>query len=113
MKKFTGYMDSNRSRIRGNWKYDNDDRNLYFFDFVIAAGVKGTLHMEFTNQIGQSDATEEIVVNFKDKEIKQAPGYPPHIESFYAIEAVDQAELCFFILQRDVTFVRTETSAYV
>ena len=49
MKKFTGYMDSNRSRIRGNWKYDNDDRNLYFFDFVIAAGVKGTLHMEFTN----------------------------------------------------------------
>ena len=74
MKKFTGYMDPNRSRIRGNWKYDNDDRNLYFFDFVIAAGVKGTLHMEFTNQIGQSDATEEVVVNFKDKEIKQAPG---------------------------------------
>ena len=79
LKRFSGYMDSNRSRIRGTWRYDNDQINEYFFDFILAVDVRGTLHMSFTSQIDYSEVTEEVRVNFKDKEIKQAPGYPPNI----------------------------------
>ena len=56
---------------------------------------------------------EEIEVDFTKKEIANAKGFGGNIDDFYAIEAVDQAELCFFILQRDATYVKHGSTAYI
>ena len=51
-------------------------------------------------------------MDFRSKEILQAPGHEKNV-NFYARDAVDQAKLCFFILQPDATFVRDGDDAYV
>jgi hypothetical protein len=71
--------------------------------------VPGTLRLKFD---GEPEVTEEIQVDFKRKEIIQARGHEPNVE-FYAIEAVDQAELIYFILKSDVSFLTVGLDAYV
>ena len=83
-------MDVNRSKIKGTWKDTNSqDQTKYFFEFILALNVKGTLHMTLSDSGGKKEITEEIEVNFKKKEIRQAEGMGGNIEEFYAIEAVD------------------------
>ena len=69
--------------------------------------------MTMSDSNGKQEVTEEIEVNYKKREIKPAEGMGGNIEEFYAIEAVDQAELCFFVLQRDVTYVKCGQDAYI
>ena len=64
-KRFRGYIDSNRSRIRGTWQYDTDGTSSYHFDFILAEKVDGTLHMKITSQIGSYDVSEEVQVDYK------------------------------------------------
>ena len=52
----------------------------------------------------QDPIVEDIVVDFKKKEIRSPEGQEPNVEC-YAIEAVDTAELMFFILQSDVSYL--------
>ena len=99
IKSFSGNMDVNRSKIKGTWKdMKSQNQTKYFFEFILALNVKGTLHMKLSDSGGIKEINEEIEVNFKKKEIRQAEGMGGNIEEFYAIEAVDQAELCYFVL---------------
>ena len=45
--------------------------------------------MKLSDSGGIKEINEEIEVNFKKKEIRQAEGMGGNIEEFYAIEAVD------------------------
>ena len=120
VKNFSGLMDANHSKIKGTWKYNMDGNaqqqpqsTMYFFEFNLARNVKGTLHMTMSDSNGKREVTEEIEVNYKKREIKPAEGMGGNIEEFYAIEAVDQAELCFFVLQRDATYVKCGQDSYI
>jgi len=55
---------------------------------------------------------ENIEMDFKEKWMISPQGNEVTVE-LDAIDAKDQAELTFFILQPDVSFVRTSTAAYV
>lgn len=104
LKSFSGKMDANRSQIKGFWSYDlaRPDQKRYFFELILEQKVKGTLNMTLTESGNKRNIVEEIEVDFKKKEISNAEGIGGNIDDFYAIEAVDQAELCYFILQEDV-----------
>ena len=107
VKNFEGKIDAHRSRVKGTWHYAESPNTKRFFDFSLVDKVPGTLHLSFG-----SHYTEEIEVDFRSKEILQAPGHEKRV-NFYARDAVDQAKLCFFILQPDATFVRVGDDSYV
>ena len=48
-----------------------------------------------------------IQIDFKEMEIKNSGGSEKTIKEFYAIDAVDTADIYFFILQKDVNFLTT------
>ena len=49
---------------------------------------------------------ESIVIDFKEMTIQNKEGSEQNIKELFAIEAVSSAELCFFILQSDVEFLK-------
>ena len=53
------------------------------------------------------------MIDFSKKEISNAPNEDPHIREFYADEAVEKADLMFFILKSDVGFVQNDFYSYV
>ena len=91
-------MNASSSKITGNWTHT--DGKKYSFELKIAESIEGSLTLKFENE---PEITEEIQVDLVRKEVVKAQGFEKNFK-LYAIGAVDQAVLCHFILQTDVSF---------
>lgn len=71
--------------------------------------------MSLTFEDQPNEHIEKVEIDFEKRTIESREDENRDTE-MYAVEAVDQAELCFFILQGDVSFIKPEgarTEAYV
>lgn len=100
-KVFEGRVDVNRSRIRGKWHFEDDLENKYFFDFQLGEKVEGDMTITFGKN---PPITEKIFMDYRKKRITSFEDKNLQID---AVEAVEQAELKYFILQPDVQYVDT------
>ena len=80
------------------------------FEMKIDESVDGTL--VFT-RAGQIPEIEPVKVDFKKKKIISAFGDDENAIRIEATEAVDYADLAFFILQPDTQFLRTASDCFV
>ena len=107
---FKGSIDNNRSKMSGHWwkdaSYQGDQHR---FEFILASNVPGTMTLKIADQ---DPIVEDIVVDFKLKEIRSPEGQEPNVDC-HATEAVDTAELMFFILQSDVSYLHYKQHACI
>ena len=64
--------------------------------------MPATLYLKFGDE---PTIQHEVVMDFNTMKIDNAPSQEKFIKEFYAVEAVDTAELTYFILQPDVSVV--------
>ena len=100
-------MNASTSKINGSWT--DTDGKKYSFEFKIAENVDAELSLKFENE---PEINEEIQVDFVKKEVVKMPGFEKNFK-LYAIGAVDQAMLCYFIPQVDVSFFTNNDDAFV
>ncbi len=91
---FEGRVDVNRSNLRGKWHEEGDLENKYFFEFQLADTVKGDMTITFGKN---PPITKRIQMDYKKKRIIAAEGEDKNVR-IDAVEAVEQAELIYFIL---------------
>ena len=96
-----------RTRIKGKWGESEDsETHQNIFDFGILE-IDATMNLRHDNKNLDSFP---IKINFNDMTIENKE---KSIEEFYAIDAVDTAELKYFILQPDVALIEHDGSAKV
>ncbi len=93
-KVFEGRVDVNRSKLRGKWHEEGDLENKYFFEFYLAEKVEGDMTITFGKN---PPITEKILMDYRKKKITSADGEEKNVQ-ISAVEAVEQAELIYFIL---------------
>ena len=103
---FSGTIDPMSTRLKGKWGTSSDKRtHTNIFDFQIHKAVEATMTMTSDKK---GEVTHRVSINFDKMIIENAGGVEKEIKEFYAIEAVDTAELKYFILQPDVTLIEHE-----
>ena len=88
--------------MKGKWGHSSVIQKTNFFEFKISTKMPATLHLTFS---GEAPRQHEVLIDFKQMQIENGLQRERLIDEFSAIEAVDTAQLIFFILQPDVTAI--------
>lgn len=106
---FKGTIDPLRSIIKGMCTGAGSQEFSYGFSFDLAEAVPGLLKLT----IGNERPVEKIVVmDYQNKRMTSAPGQEPEIE-LAATEAIDQAEITYAIMTKDVTYLNIDGKAHI
>ena len=106
---FTGKINDYKSEMWGTWVYEDQegDENVEanFWSFQLGEPVQGVMRTKFNDTDEWYE--DRIQLDLKKKIIEPGIGLEEKdlFEEFYAIDAVDQAALCFFIRRPDCSFL--------
>ena len=81
--------------MKGTWSYEKNSIHGQRFAFNLCSRIVGVMKLKFE---GENEESAQCYIDFKSMELAKTMTKSEDLVKFYAVDAADTAELCYFIL---------------